>query len=364
MAALQCFAMIDRFASIRARLGEFGADAFLTAFAPHIRWACGFSGSNGLLLVTPEAAHFVTDARYGEQAEREVIGAAVAVPGYDLFGHLLEEKLLPERGTLLVESEHVSVQALVGWRERVQHVAFRPEAGVLQGMIARKSAVEVEAICAAQRVTEAVFEHLLTDVLRPGVSEREIAAEIVYQHLRRGAESMAFEPIVGSGPNGALAHARAGSRELALGDLVVIDMGGYLGGYASDMTRTVAIGEPSDEARDVYGVVLEAQQRAIDAAHAGIRSDTLDAVARDVIEATGYGEQFGHSLGHGVGMQVHEWPAVSFRSAAPLPENAVVSIEPGIYLPGKFGVRIEDLVCLREGGAENLTRTPKHLLVL
>jgi Xaa-Pro aminopeptidase len=336
----------------------------LTAFAPNVRWACGFTGSNALLLVTRDAAHFVTDKRYGEQAGREVEGAEVHVPGYDLFGHLVGEKLLPERSTVLIESEHVSVQTLVAWRERSQLAEFRSEAGVLRELVARKTEVEVAAIRAAQAVTEAVFGYLVAEVLRPGVREQEVAAEIAYQHLRRGCSALSFDPIVGSGPNGALAHARAGERKLEAGDLVVIDMGGYLNGYASDMTRTVAIGEPGKEARRVYGVVLEAQQRALEAAHAGIRSDTLDAAARDVIEAAGYGEQFGHSLGHGVGLQVHEWPAVSFRSEAPLPASAVVSIEPGIYLPGELGVRIEDLIVLREGGSENLTRAPKELLVL
>jgi Xaa-Pro aminopeptidase len=186
----------------------------------------------------------------------------------------------------------------------------------------------------------------------------------VYGHLRRGAERMAFEPIVASGSNGALPHARPTDRPLRAGDLVVLDFGGVLDGYASDMTRTVAVGEPGEEARRVHAAVREAQEAAIGAARAGIRTDELDAAARDVLRRHGLGEAFMHGLGHGIGLQTHEWPRVSYQRQDTLPPGCAITIEPGAYLEGRFGVRIEDIVVLHADGCRNLTRAPKELIVL
>ena len=353
----------ERLQLIRGRVRTHGADAVLLTFLPDVRWACGFTGSNALLLIPAEGdAHFVTDGRYGTQAEAEVRGATIHVPGYRLFEHLVEQHLLPA-GPVLVQGDHVTVSMLQAWREQAPGVTWQVAQELLVDLVARKSAEEVERIRAAQAITEAVFEDLM-GLLRPGLTERDVAAEIVHGHLRRGAERMSFEPIVASGPNGALPHARPSDRALQRGDLVVIDMGGVRDGYASDMTRTVALGEPDAEARRVYEVVRAAQEAAIGAAHAGIAAHVLDAAARDVIAAAGYGEQFSHSLGHGIGLQTHEWPKVSYAAEYPLPEGAAVTIEPGIYLPGRFGVRIEDIVVLEAGGCRNLTRAPKELLVL
>lgn len=348
---------------VRALLAEHDADAALLSSMPDVRWACGFTGSNGLLLVRPGAAHFVTDGRYREQAAREAQGAAVHVPGYDLIGHLEEERLLGDARRIAFQSDRVSVAALEKWQEALEDRAWVPVKGLLKEIVAIKDEGEVDKIRAAQAITDDVFDHIL-GVIRPGLSEKDLAAEIVYQHLKRGAERMAFDPIVAGGPNGALPHARASERELQRGELIVLDIGGVRGGYASDMTRTVALGEPGAEARRVYGLVLEAQQAALDAARAGLESKALDAAARDVIEAAGHGDDFGHSLGHGVGLRTHEWPSVSYRRDYALPAGAAVTIEPGVYLPGRFGVRIEDIVVLREGGSENLTRSPKELIVL
>jgi Xaa-Pro aminopeptidase len=196
------------------------------------------------------------------------------------------------------------------------------------------------------------------------MTERAIAAEIVYQHLKRGAERMAFDPIVASGPNGALPHARPTNRKLQRGDLVVIDMGGFVDGYASDMTRTVAIGSASDEACTHYTAVLEAQRRAIDTIHAGMTGAELDSTARHVLDDAGLGQYFTHSLGHGIGLQTHEWPRLSQRVEHVLPEGATVTIEPGVYMPDQHGIRIEDIVVVREEGCDNLTGAPKHLIEL
>ena len=338
-------------------------EAALITFLPDVRWACGFTGSNGLLIVLREAAHFLTDGRYRTQAEEEVAGADVHVPGYDLVGHVAEAGLLGEAERVAFQSDHVTAARLGHLEEAFPDVGWQGVEGLLTKLVARKTDVEVERIRRAQRVTENVFEHLLV-FIQPGMTEQEVAAEIVYQHLRRGASAMSFEPIVASGARSALPHARPSAKKIRSGDLVVLDFGCFLDGYASDMTRTVAVGEPGEEARKVYDVVFDAQQHALEAAQAGLTSKVLDAAARDVIERAGYGEHFPHSLGHGIGLQTHEWPSVSFRHDFALPENAAVTIEPGVYLPNQFGVRIEDIVVLREGGCDNLTSASKELAVL
>lgn len=355
--------MSHRLDTVRARLDALDVDAALVTFLPDIRWAVGFTGSNGLLIVTRQTAHLVTDGRYATQAQAEVEGAEVHAPGYRLFEHVAEEGLLGEAELVAVQGDHLTVAELDRLRVLMQELRFQPVSDLFVEAVAAKTEAEIEQVRVAQAVTDAVFEHLLP-MVRPGVSEQELAAEIVYQHLRRGCERAAFDPIVASGPNGALPHARATRRTLRAGDLVVIDMGGVLGGYASDMTRTVALGEPDAEALRVYQVVLDAQQAALDLAAAGRTGRDLDQAARQVIEAAGLGEFFPHSLGHGVGLQTHEWPRLSSRTADVLPAGATVSVEPGVYLPERFGVRIEDLIVLREGGHENLTASPKELLVL
>ncbi len=355
--------MSDRLATIRRLTAEHGADAALLTFLPDIRWVVGFSGSNALLVVTPDAAHFLTDGRYTTQAAAEVTGAEIHVPGYNLVEHIEREGLFGDSATVLVQGDHVTVAQWNDWQERFPEMAFEPVSGLLREAIASKTEDEIEAIRRAQAVTEEVFDTILP-FIKPGLSEQDLAAEIVYQHLKRGASAMAFEPIVGSGPNGALPHARASSRTFRSGDLIVIDMGCVLDGYASDMTRTVVVGEPDDEARKAYGVVLEAQERAIEAIHAGASGKAVDGVAREIIKDAGLGDYFSHGLGHGVGLQVHEWPRLSYHIDDMLPVNAAITVEPGVYLPERFGIRIEDIVVAREDGPEVLTRTTKSLLVL
>lgn len=355
--------MTERLERIQGLLQKHDADAALITFLPDIQWTVGFTGSNGILIVNRDRAHFVTDGRYKGQALEEVTGAEIHVPGYKLYDYVEEEKLLDETRRVIFQSDHLSVDDADSLIARFGSVDWIPVKEMLVEFVGSKTEAEIAGIRAAQTVTEEVFEYILRE-LKSGVSERDIAAEIVYQHLRRGADRMAFDPIVATGDHGALPHARPSNRKLKVGDLVVLDFGCYLDGYASDMTRTIAIGEPGEEARKVYGLVLEGQLAAIDAARAGIKSDALDAAARDVIEAGGYGDAFSHSLGHGLGLQVHEWPRASYLFDYELPENAVITIEPGVYLLGQFGVRIEDIIVLRAGGCEVITKAPKELIVL
>lgn len=354
---------MSRIRQLQNLLAELDADALYLTFLPDIRWACGFTGSNALLIVGRDAAHFLTDGRYETQATAEVTGAEVHAPGYDLVGHVAEAGLLEDAPRAVYQSDRMTVSALGELEERIPAVEWRGEKDLLVRLVASKQTFEVDRIRAAQRLTEEVFDHL-RGWIRPGLTEKEIAVEIVYQHLKRGAERMSFEPIAASGPNTALPHARPTDRIVKNGDVLLLDFGGILDGYSSDMTRVLALGEPDPEAADVYRLVLAAQEQAIANARAGMASNDVDALARDVIREAGFADAFPHGLGHGVGLQVHEWPRVSYAVDYVLPHNCVVSIEPGLYLPDRFGIRIEDLVVLRDGGCENLTEASKEWTIL
>jgi len=341
-----------------------GADGALLTFLPDIRWACGFTGSNGMLVATQRGAWLLTDGRYGEQALQETREVEVIVPeSRDLLSAIHAGGYLNGLQAVVRQADRMTLADARQGERLFVGITWRDVPAFLQEAVAVKSADELESLIAAQRITEAVFDEILGKI-RPGMTEQELAAEIVYGHLRRGAEKMAFDPIVGSGPNGALPHARPGNRTLRRGDMVVIDMGGVVRGYHSDMTRTIAIGEPAEDARRAYAVVLEAQMRALDVVAAGVSPDAVDRAARSVIAEAGLGDFFIHSTGHGVGLVIHEWPRLGQGVQGELPVGAVITIEPGVYLPGQFGIRIEDMVHVTPTGGDNLTRSPKELIML
>lgn len=354
---------MERINTVRQIAQTKGADTVLLTFLPDVRWVCGFTGSNGLLIILPDAAHFITDGRYKTQASVEIQNAEIHITSGSLFEYAAAKGLLAGASSVLYQSDKLTVSEFELLQRLFPAVTWIGADELLVHAVASKSPEEVECMRRAQRLTERVFEEIL-HLIRPGVTEKEIAAEIVYRHLRGGAERMSFEPIVASGPNSALPHARPTSRKIQSGDMIVLDFGCHVEGYASDMTRTVAVGEPSEQARDVYDVVLQAQQTALETARSGIPSADLDRTARRVIEDAGYGEYFTHGLGHRLGLQVHEWPRVSYTADYVLPLYAAITIEPGIYLPGRFGVRIEDVVVLHLETAENITNAPKELIVL
>lgn len=355
--------MDSRINRIRTRLADLETDAVLLTALPDVRWACGFTGSNGVLLVLRDDAVFLTDGRYSVQSEREIRGARVVVAGYDLPGYAAEHDLLAGCRAATFQSDHLTVAAHERLRELFEGIDWRGEEGLLSVDVASKDDVEIERIAAAQRLTEQVFTDIL-GWIREGMTEAEVAAEITYRHLRSGAERMSFDPIVASGANSALPHARPTDRRIRQGDVLLLDFGCFLDGYASDMTRIVSMGKPAPKVRAVYDVVLEAQEQAISAARAGLQSADLDETARGMITEAGYGEYFSHGLGHGLGIQIHEWPRVSYSADYALPLDCAVTIEPGVYLPGRFGIRIEDIVVLREASCDNLTRATKDLVEL
>lgn len=355
--------MSNRLALLRQRATDCAADGVLLSDPRELRWACGFTGSAGLLFVDGEIGRFVTDGRYRDQAAREVSGAEVTVVSDSLISGLSSLACVRDGSTVAFSSDRTTVGALETYRSTFPDVAWRPVPGLLDQSRARKESDEVAAITRAQTITDTVFDEVL-GVMRPEMTELDVAAELVYRCLKHGAERMAFEPIVASGVNGSLPHARPGKKPVGRGEAVVIDFGCVVDGYASDMTRTIALGSASAELRKVHGAVVDAVNAAVNAVRVGVPAAEVDRAARDLLAAEGYGAYFTHSTGHGVGLDVHEWPRLGRTSTDILSEDYVVTIEPGVYLPGRFGVRVEDLVLVGPISPHILTRSPRDLLIV
>jgi Xaa-Pro aminopeptidase len=338
-------------------------DVILVTALTNVRYLTGYTGSNGLALIGSDTRTFITDFRYLEQAADEVDPTferrRAPVDLLEGVGEALPDPPL----RLGFEDAHLSVRDHGRLRELLPDgVELVAAGGLAERLRAVKEPTEIERIRAATAIADRAFEELIGEGL-VGRTERELAAALERAMLAHGAQRPSFETIVASGPHGARPHAQPRGVELGRGELVVIDWGAQVDGYCSDCTRTVATGDPGDQARRVYQLVLEAQLEGVKAIEAGANGRAVDAVAREVIEAGGQGEHFGHGLGHGVGLEVHEAPRLSQHAEDELREGNVVTVEPGVYLPECFGVRIEDLVVVTEGGCEVLTSVPKELIV-
>ncbi len=333
--------------------GDSGPDAIA-----NVRWLTGYTGTSGLAVVGPEQRDFLTDFRYIEQAERQV-GDAFERIIFD--GPVFAELAKRLRGRVGFDPATTSVRSHRKLNDALgEGVELVPAEGLVERLRRVKDADEVRAIGAAAQLADEALEWLLGRGI-VGKPERRVAFELETRMRELGAEP-SFPTIVASGPNGALPHAVPGDREIRPGELVTIDWGAKLDGYCSDGTRTFATGELDGELRDAYELVLAAQRAGEDAVRAGAHGRDVDAVARGVIEEAGMGERFGHGLGHGVGLQVHEPPRLSKRSEDTLEEGNVVTVEPGVYVPGRFGLRIEDLVVVSaDGPPQNLSGLPKDL---
>lgn len=357
---------MNHFQKIAARLESAGLDAMLLTGEANRFYASGFHspGTDGVALVTRRRSWYFTDARYTEAAGRHVQGAEIRETGPGRgYAVLLEEVLRQQAVSRLgFEDACMTVQEWERYRKALS-CDLIPASELLWELRRTKDDEELEAMVAAQRIAERALEDILGQ-MRPGMTEKEVAARLQYRMLHYGAEDMSFDPIVVSGPNGSLPHGVPSERELRQGEFVTMDFGCIYHGYCSDMTRTVAIGFATEEMQTVYQTVLAAQKAGIAVARAGITGREVDGAARAVITAAGYGDAFTHSFGHGVGVEIHEGPNASPLSDQPLPAGAVISAEPGIYLPGKLGVRIEDVIVVTEEGCRNLTKAPKELIVL
>lgn len=327
----------------------------------NIRYLTGFSGTSALCVVGRGEPLFFTDFRYTERAERELPGSFERV---QIEGRMLPAVAERLAGTVGYDDANTSVRSLRRLEElTADGVELVPAAGLVEELRRAKGPGELEAIAEAQKLTDEVYAWIAERGLT-GRTEREVALAAERRMLELGAEGPSFPAIVAAGENGALPHAEPGEREIEHGELVVIDMGAIVDGYCSDCTRTFATGELEDEARAVYELVLEAQGAGIEAVRAGAAAKEVDAVARERIAAAGHGEEFGHGLGHGVGIEVHEAPRLAKTSEDELVAADVVTVEPGVYVRGRFGVRIEDMVSVGADGARSLAGYPKQLQVV
>lgn len=356
---------MNNIAKIQNALIKNELDALLITDEKNQRYAAGFPFTDGYVLVTKEKAWLITDSRYIEAAELAAGGCAT-VQMYDRQHSALSlvKAALSEAGVSRLGGEerklsHGDYQDI----EKELGLPLLPAQQLLCDLRASKSAEEIASMIKAQRISEAALEETL-HIIKPGMTEREVAAELVYRMLRHGSEGNSFDPIVVTGAKTSMPHGVPGDEVIKSGDFITMDFGSLKDGYCSDMTRTVAVGSASEEMKNVYSVVLEAQLAGIAAAKAGVPGKVIDGAARAVIEKAGYGEHFGHGFGHSLGLDIHEAPNANPRGETLMPEGAVVSAEPGIYLPGRFGVRIEDVMVLHNDGAEVITKAPKELIIL
>lgn len=355
--------MKERLEQLRAQFPALRIDAFLVTFLPHVRYLSGFSGSSGAGIITRQSAHFFTDGRYASQVKKEVRGWKVHITPDSIFSEIRRARVLRAGARIGFDGNTLLYHDYSDLKKLFHGVRFLPKANVVDKLAAVKDESEIRLLKKAIAITDRTFGEVLP-MIKPGVRELDVAAEISYIHRKHGAEGDAFDTIVASGVRSALPHGRATSKKIMRGELVTLDFGCVYEGYHSDMTRTVAVGRVPAEAKKIYHIVLDAQKRAIESARAGQKTKDLDAVARGVIRKAGYDRYFRHSLGHGIGLQIHEAPRISVQSRTVLEKGNVITIEPGIYLPGTGGVRIEDDVLIHEKGCTILTRSPKELIVL
>ncbi len=349
---------------IRSELAARGLDALLVTDEKNQRYAAGFPFTDGTVLIGREKAFLLTDSRYIEAAERQAEGVCVRLFDKERPLARLLREALRELGAerVAAEDQKLSHAGFLAWEKKLG-VRLEGAGDLFARLRAVKTEEEIASMIRAQRISEKALDEVL-HLIRPGMTEREVAAELVYRMLRNGSEGNSFDPIVVTGAKTSMPHGVPGDEVIRPGDFVTMDFGCLKDGYCSDMTRTVAVGAASDEMRNVYATVLRAQLAGIAAAKAGVPGREIDSAARTVIADAGYGAYFGHGFGHCLGLDIHEWPFAGPTGEAPLPAGAVSSAEPGIYLPGRFGVRIEDVMIIREGRAEVITKAPKDELII
>ena len=339
-------------------------DALLLTSVYNRLYAAQYRVAEGVAVVTREGAYYFTDSRYIEAAEKNLKGFTVRMthPGsseIERINEVIGEHTIKKLG---FEENDMTYGDYLRYNEAL-HAVLVPMQAKIDAFRATKEPWEIELMRKAQAITDQTFSELCK-IIQAGMTEKELEAELLYRLYKHGAEGPSFDPIVVSGPNTSLPHGVPGERKLEFGDFITMDFGCIYGGYCSDMTRTVALGFVSEEMDKVYKTVLKAQLAGIAATKAGVAGRDIDGMARKIIADAGYGDYFGHGYGHSLGILIHEAPNANTRNDQPMPAGAVVSAEPGIYLPGKFGVRIEDVTVITETGCEVLTKSPKKLIIL
>ncbi|MFC4907901.1 M24 family metallopeptidase [Actinomadura gamaensis] len=353
----------ERRRALAALVEAAGADALLVTRLVNVRYLTGLDSSNAAALIRVDGPDLLcTDGRYAGTAEKVASDLKIVIdrnPDGALVGLAADAGA----GTLGFEAHDLTVERHAELVALDGGIAFKPLGHPVEELRVVKDEAEIDLLRRACEITDEAFEALLPSV-RPGVTERALAVELDRHMIDFGADGLAFDTIVASGPNGAIPHHSPGARELASGDLVTFDFGALVGGYHADMTRTVAVGPPADWQRDLYELVRRAQAAAVEAARPGADHRDVDAAARDLIAEAGFADDFTHGLGHGVGLEIHEAPLMSPRATGKLVDRVPITAEPGVYLAGRGGVRIEDTLVARTGGPELLTKTTKDLLVL
>lgn len=340
------------------------ADAILLTSEVSRRYAAGYNISEGMAILSENECRYFTDSRYIEAAQRVLPNFTVRMVDREHgYAYYLQQAITDWNVEVIGYEEEAVTAGELHRLEDALNVGFLPMQEEVNKLRYVKTEEELYCIRKAQEITDKAFYDIL-GYISAGMTEKELKTELIYRLYKNGADEPSFDPIVVSGPNSSMPHGVAGERKLQKGDFITLDFGCKWGGYCSDMTRTVALESVTEEMDKVYHTVLQAQEAGIASTKAGVPGCDVDEAARKVISEAGYGEYFGHGYGHGVGLEIHEAPNCSPSWKKPLPAGCVCSAEPGIYLPGRFGVRIEDLVVVTENGCENLTKSPKSLIIL
>ncbi|TFJ93699.1 M24 family metallopeptidase [Lentibacillus salicampi] len=353
---------MGKLTKLRKKLQDNNLDAILITSAINRRYITGFTGTAGVAVISENDARFITDFRYIEQANKQATDFTVVEHKEFIHKEMNEQLKQMNAKRVGFEKDHVTFSTYERYEETFD-AELVPVSGLVEELRLVKSDDELAILKQAAKIADDAFRHI-QGYIKPGVKEIDISNELEFFMRRQGATSSSFDTIVASGYRAALPHGVASDKEIQSGELVTMDYGALLNGYCSDTTRTVAVGEINDELKTIYNTVLEAQLRGVDGIKPGMTGKEADAVTRDYIKEKGFGDYFGHSTGHGLGMEVHEGPALSFRSDKKLEPGMVVTVEPGIYIPNVGGCRIEDDLVITESGNERLTNAEKELIQL
>ncbi|CAM3963265.1 Xaa-Pro peptidase family protein [Paenibacillus alkaliterrae] len=353
----------DRVKRLRQLLSEQGFEAILIGSEHNRRYLSGFTGSSGMVLITHSDSYLLTDFRYRTQAPQQAAGFQIVEHGTNPIENVRELLAQNKLKKLAFEQDHVVYSQFTAWSNTLSGIALEPASGLVEQLRIIKDEAELQIMQEAADLADRTFNHILK-IIRPGVRETDIALEMEVFMRSHGATSSSFDTIVASGERSALPHGVASGRIVGTNEFVKLDFGAYYNGYCSDLTRTVVVGTPADKHSEIYSIVLEAQLHALEHIKPGMSGREADALTRDIITKYGYGDLFGHGTGHGLGMEIHESPRLSKLSDTILTPGMTVTVEPGIYVPGFGGVRIEDDIVITETGIKILTSSPKDLITL
>lgn len=356
--------MNHRVMRVQEKMKPLDLDGFLITSRENRRYLTGFTGTFGWVLVTQKSIYLFTDFRYVEQAKMQTKGCQLVQ--FNQFAPVVTlRQVMEELGldTLGIESDRCTVEEYELLAKQIRRKAITPLKGFVEDIRQIKDDSEIALLAQAEKIGDMAFEHVL-QVIRPGMTELEIAMELEFSMRRNGADGLSFDSIVASGKRSALPHGVASDKKVEIGDFITMDYGCVYQGYCSDMTRTIALGKVDEKQETVYNLVRKAQEEALAKIHAGVIGKEIHAIAQNIFKDAGYGANFGHGLGHSVGLEIHEEPRFSPKAEEIIQENMVITVEPGLYLPDWGGVRIEDLVVVKKDGYVNLTHSPKELIIL